>query len=108
MCEKKLGSRDWERGYTNVYIPTHAPLFLLQIWRCEYCGTENKVDVSEEEIPKDHQVSFIMAPPPVQDSGADAGRGMEDSLVVFCIDISGSMGVTTPVSGSVLSVCVSE
>ena len=46
-------------------------------------------------------MTFMMAPPPVQGSGADAGCGLEDSLVVFCIDISGSMGVTTPVSGSV-------
>ena len=56
------------------------------------------MDVSQEEIPKHHQVTFMMAPPPVLSSGAEAGHSLEDSLVVFCIDISGSMCVATPVS----------
>ena len=86
-------------------LGNYAFQFSLQIWKCEYCGTENKVDISQDEIPKGHQVTFMMAPPPVLTGGAVAGCSMEDSVVVFCIDISGSMCVTTPVSVCVF-VCV--
>ncbi|KAH3761859.1 Ras subfamily protein [Pelomyxa schiedti] len=58
-------------------------------WRCQFCGQNNTVSLVPEEIPKTTTVDFILAPPP-----ADA---MADSLVVFLIDVSGSMCVTTEV-----------
>ena len=46
-------------------------------------------------MPASQDVTFVMSPPPVV-AGARDGV-VEDSLVVFCVDISGSMCVTTEV-----------
>ena len=51
--------------------------------------------VVSEEVPTSQEVTFVMSPPPVV-AGARDGV-VEDSLVVFCVDISGSMCVTTEV-----------
>ena len=59
---------------------------------CEFCGTRNEVDVVAEEIPKEEGALFKIAPAtPAKTSMA------RDSLVVFCMDTSGSMCVTTEV-----------
>lgn len=68
-----------------------------QIWECEFCGTVNEVDIVPEEMPTKDDTTFMLAPP--QATGeASQGGGVEDSLVVFCIDVSGSMCVSTEVS----------
>ena len=59
---------------------------------CEFCGTRNEVDVVAEEIPKEEGALFKITPAtPAKTSIA------RDSLVVFCMDTSGSMCVTTEV-----------
>jgi len=58
-------------------------------WKCQFCGAENKANLEPEEVPKSNTVDYILAPPP-----ADA---MADSLMLFLIDVSGSMCVTTEV-----------
>ena len=60
---------------------------------CEFCGAENEVSVVSEEVPTSEEVTFVMSPPPVVAGARDSV--VEDSLVVFCVDISGSMCVTT-------------
>lgn len=62
---------------------------------CEFCGAENEVSVVSEEVPTSEEVTFVMSPPPVVAGARDSV--VEDSLVVFCVDISGSMCVTTEV-----------
>eukprot|EP01027_Heterolobosea_sp_BB2_P022425 GEZU01033021.1.p1 GENE.GEZU01033021.1~~GEZU01033021.1.p1 ORF type:complete len:968 (+),score=243.56 GEZU01033021.1:73-2976(+) len=59
-------------------------------WLCEFCGTDN-TDIRESAITKHSVVDYIIreAPPKVQ-----YGRARDDALVIFCIDISGSMSVT--------------
>ena len=66
---------------------------------CEFCGTRNEVDIIPEEIPSKSDTTFIISPAPVSAVGGATGGSMsvEDSLVIFCIDISGSMCVTTEV-----------
>ncbi len=62
---------------------------------CEYCGNKNIIDVVDEEIPKEQDVTFMLEPAP---STTASGRsGTDTSLVVFCVDTSGSMCVTTEV-----------
>ncbi len=71
------------------------------IWACEFCGIENEVQLFPEEvtiksiitilkfqIPKSNTVDYIIAPPSTTTVTEDS------SLVVFCVDISGSMGVS--------------
>ncbi|KAI6654191.1 Circularly permutated Ras protein 1-like [Oopsacas minuta] len=68
-----------------------------KIWRCEYCGHENIVDLMPEEIPKDNDVTYMLLPPTTSDNTKTSGN---QSLLIFCIDISGSMAATTEIPGS--------
>lgn len=79
----------------------------MKIWVCEFCGTQNEVDIVPEEIPTKEDTTFIISPAPVSQGVASGGAaGVEDALVVFCIDISGSMCVTTEVSICTVHLCV--
>jgi len=62
---------------------------------CEFCGHQNSVDLMEDEIPKNDVVTFMLQPAACTTSSGRAGR--DESLVIFCVDISGSMCVTTEV-----------
>ncbi|CDW86904.1 type a von willebrand factor domain-containing protein [Stylonychia lemnae] len=68
-----------------------------QIWICEFCNFENKVDFETEELPKSNQVTYIL------EAAAQVKEkkivGNQDITVVFCIDISGSMCVSQPIAG---------
>ncbi|KAJ8311067.1 hypothetical protein KUTeg_011382, partial [Tegillarca granosa] len=67
---------------------------LYTIWTCEFCGTENQVRLENEELPRYayDDLSFLLEPA-VSDT---VSIETDDTLVIFCIDISGSMCVTTP------------
>ena len=84
-----------------IAYPTHTLQSLpLQTWLCEFCGQPNKVDVEKEEIPSESDVTFMLVPAAATTAaptGAD-GSTEDKSMIVFCVDISGSMCVTTEVS----------
>lgn len=65
------------------------------MWKCEFCGATNPVDLDEEELPRDDDVTFMLQPAPC--TAASGKSGLDQSLVVFCVDTSGSMCVTTEV-----------
>eukprot|EP00051_Salpingoeca_urceolata_P026485 m.477459 g.477459 ORF g.477459 m.477459 type:complete len:771 (-) comp20851_c0_seq1:193-2505(-) len=65
------------------------------VWRCEFCGTPNKVDLAPEETPADESVDYILEPAPAVAASED------DARVIFCMDTSGSMCVTTEVEGRI-------
>jgi hypothetical protein len=81
------------------------------LWTCEFCGMLNSVDLDEEEVPKKSEeeaklgevadekgftVEYILEPAAVDEDA----KGPESSgIVVFCIDVSGSMCVTQEVQG---------
>ena len=76
---------------------------------CEFCGEENTVEVESEETPTKKDTTYLIAPPmPVEGVAGVGGVGMEASLVIFCIDISGSMCVTAEVSRKRLISCGSS
>ena len=85
----------WEGG--GVFYDGVCMYFSPQEWVCEFCGSKNEVDVVPEELPTEADTTYMIAPAPLVGGGAGGGVGMEDSLVIFCIDISGSMCVTTEV-----------
>jgi hypothetical protein len=64
-------------------------------WVCEFCGTKNLLNIDAEEIPKADELSYILEDP------HDSLLADDDSTIIFCIDISGSMGVTKPATGRV-------
>lgn len=70
-----------------------------QVWDCEFCNTSNEINVMDEEIPKEADVTFMLEP--ALSTTASGPSGTDESLVIFCIDISGSMCVTTEVPGKI-------
>eukprot|EP00054_Salpingoeca_dolichothecata_P012110 m.67239 g.67239 ORF g.67239 m.67239 type:complete len:842 (-) comp19789_c0_seq2:154-2679(-) len=66
------------------------------VWRCEFCSTSNSVNITDEDIPAGDVVDYLLKPAPkVKASQVDPS--MDTSLMVFCIDVSGSMSCTIPV-----------
>jgi len=60
-------------------------------WKCEFCEGENlAIQIDEEEMPKEGstEAEYMLEPPAGEESGG---------VMIFCIDISGSMCVTTEV-----------
>ncbi|KAH3761125.1 actin 11 [Pelomyxa schiedti] len=63
-------------------------------WTCEFCHTPQQILLDEHEIPTVANIEYFI-------SGGSLGVSNTRPIVLFCIDISGSMGITTEVSGSV-------
>eukprot|EP00062_Callorhinchus_milii_P024356 gi/632984176/ref/XP_007909010.1/ PREDICTED: circularly permutated Ras protein 1-like [Callorhinchus milii] len=61
-------------------------------WRCEYCGVSNPLDYRVEAGGARDDQTFLHLPDPA------SAQQQNDSLVVFCVDISGSMSVTLQVN----------
>jgi hypothetical protein len=66
-----------------------------KVWVCEFCSHSNTVDLMAEEIPTEEDVTYMLEPA-LLIKGAIGGSG-DKTPVVFCIDVSGSMCVTTEV-----------
>eukprot|EP01129_Flabellula_baltica_P011097 TRINITY_DN4786_c0_g1_i2.p1 TRINITY_DN4786_c0_g1~~TRINITY_DN4786_c0_g1_i2.p1 ORF type:complete len:618 (+),score=146.75 TRINITY_DN4786_c0_g1_i2:353-2206(+) len=66
-----------------------------QLWVCEFCGRENDLFLEEEEIPTEDTIDFMLEPPTVVSQEVQ-----DESIVVFCIDTSGSMCCTSEVESS--------
>lgn len=64
-------------------------------WVCEFCGVTNECDLEAEEIPTNDTVDYLVraAPARIVEQGSE--------LVIFCVDISGSMCVTSEIDGNV-------
>ncbi|CAD5123542.1 DgyrCDS11882 [Dimorphilus gyrociliatus] len=65
-------------------------------WICEFCSTENILNIVDEEIPQNNDTTYMLQPAP---STAQMTVDGDASIVIFCIDISGSMCVTKEVPG---------
>ena len=68
-------------------------------WKCEYCGKVNQVDLDPEEIPQTDSRDYVLEP--AQEEKGDSKTGDNSEDVIFVIDTSGSMCVTTEVPGNI-------
>ncbi|CAF2827379.1 unnamed protein product [Rotaria sp. Silwood2] len=68
-------------------------------WQCEFCPKLNIVDIEQTDLPKKEDATYLIAPAPIV-HGSDM-TGVDDSIVIFLIDISGSMSSTTLIQGTV-------
>jgi len=66
-----------------------------QIWNCEYCETENSISIDPEEIPTAESMDYILG------SSSENIVSNDSNIIIFCIDISGSMGVSYELAGKV-------
>ncbi|XP_065181174.1 circularly permutated Ras protein 1-like [Sycon ciliatum] len=64
------------------------------VWTCEFCNVQNKVDVAPEEVPTTPSCDYMLHSPAAAAATKPSNR---DGLVVYCMDVSGSMCVTTEV-----------
>ncbi|KAH3757449.1 circularly permutated Ras protein 1 [Pelomyxa schiedti] len=62
------------------------------VWRCQFCGAAQGVDVAPEEMPSTSLVEYVTSSPPHSAVSASAA-----TCLVFCLDVSGSMCVTSEV-----------
>eukprot|EP01126_Amoeba_proteus_P021701 TRINITY_DN2209_c0_g1_i2.p1 TRINITY_DN2209_c0_g1~~TRINITY_DN2209_c0_g1_i2.p1 ORF type:complete len:574 (-),score=157.19 TRINITY_DN2209_c0_g1_i2:286-2007(-) len=62
------------------------------IWKCEFCSFDNHLDLDEEELPKASAIDYLLEP------AMEVVNNLDD-IVVFCIDVSGSMCCTSEVEG---------
>lgn len=67
-------------------------------WQCEFCPKLNTVDIDQADLPKHEDATYLISPAPVV-HGSDM-TGVDDSMVFFLIDCSGSMSSTTLVHGT--------
>lgn len=67
-------------------------------WQCEFCSKSNTVDIEQTDLPKQEDATYLISPAPVV-HGSDMS-GVDDSIVIFVVDISGSMSSTTTVPGT--------
>ncbi|PIK41861.1 putative circularly permutated Ras protein 1 [Apostichopus japonicus] len=85
-------------SHISTVTPSSSGDTSKQTWMCDFCDTKNEVDVSDEEIPKESQVDFLVE--------ASSEQGTEVTLetdkpvsqagvVIYCIDVSSSMGIKT-------------
>ena len=86
----------------NAILSSHSILSDLKykgtikgkLWDCEYCSTKNLIEIDSNEIPTSNDVTYLLEASKVP--GID-----DDSIIVFCIDISGSMNITEKIEGRV-------
>ncbi|CAG9322630.1 unnamed protein product [Blepharisma stoltei] len=71
-----------------------------QKWTCEFCNFDNIVHLEPEEIPTQSKLNYLVESS--QQVAAQLQGPDDNSTIIFCIDISGSMCVTQPVSGNIL------
>lgn len=65
------------------------------LWKCEFCGHHNHVHCFEEEIPKAESVDYIVGAP------SETSTTNDSDIVIFCIDISGSMCTSYELEGNI-------
>eukprot|EP00753_Platysulcus_tardus_P015458 PLAT5019.2.p1 GENE.PLAT5019.2~~PLAT5019.2.p1 ORF type:complete len:827 (+),score=465.90 PLAT5019.2:277-2757(+) len=70
-------------------------------WVCEFCGAANWLELDDEEIPTVAMLDYLLEAAPLSDSAGGAAGEDSDSLVIFCVDVSGSMCCTSEVAGKV-------
>lgn len=59
-----------------------------QFWRCEYCDLGNILSQTDTDLPRHEDMTYVLSP------GSESG---DDTVIIFCVDISGSMAVTSEV-----------
>lgn len=67
------------------------------LWPCEFCGHRNVIEIDEQELPKTETRDYVLEG--AGDAKQDKVRPGEGQ-VIFCVDVSGSMGQTSTVPGT--------
>lgn len=71
------------------------PVTKKRTWACEFCNYENKLLIEKEEVPENDTITYIIEPPAAQTT--ETSSNVDSQYLIYCIDISGSMSVSTKV-----------
>ncbi|PIK42236.1 putative circularly permutated Ras protein 1 [Apostichopus japonicus] len=82
-------------SHISTVTPSSSGDTSKQTWMCDFCDTKSEVDVSDEEIPKESQVDVLV------ESSSEQGTELpwrqinlcQAGVVIYCIDVSSSMGI---------------
>ena len=67
------------------------------LWQCEFCNYSNIIQIEPEEIPKSDCIDyFVMSKNQLKSNDLNFS---DEKSIIFCFDVSGSMCVTTPITG---------
>jgi len=69
------------------------------LWVCEFCAEKNEIVIEKEEIPTTDCVDFFVQSANQLNKGMKGLNYNDEQSLVFCFDVSGSMCVTTPITG---------
>lgn len=92
-----------ERTISQIFLYQLTDMWCAQVWYCEFCEERNVIDILPEEIPKLADVTYMLKPAPA--TTATSCGGVDESLFVFCVDISGSMCVSQQVCSCLSLLC---
>jgi hypothetical protein len=67
-----------------------------QLWLCEFCGASNEIFIEKEEIPSADCIDYFVQSISQLKQGYNYN---DEASLIFCFDISGSMCVSSPVTG---------
>jgi hypothetical protein len=96
--EKDDGKKIQPIIFKEHFIPVSDMKPGERVWICEFCGKHNKISLDNEEIPKDSDVYFLLqSSDQLKSKMKTAPTASNDETVIFCIDNSGSMCVTSEV-----------
>jgi len=90
------GDPNFCRGCEAIYNSTSKTVQGNEgesIWQCEFCDHVNIIHLEKEEIPTKDTCDYMLEPP------KEKTKLTTSTTIVFCIDISGSMCVTTELVG---------
>ena len=62
------------------------------LWACEFCGSENTVAGEVDTRAHSEQEDYILEPAQAAEQSSRVSHS--NKLIIYCIDVSGSMGVT--------------
>lgn len=80
-------------AFSNISRTTKPEGKDSSVWNCEFCGHAQEIDLEEEERPSEQTNDYLIEPP--------TNASSSDQLIVFVLDISGSMCVSSEVQGKI-------
>jgi hypothetical protein len=118
QCQAALSATDVARLASEGKNKNKEKEEYAQVWHCLFCGTDNELNLDEEEVPtrysaaliiimmkrfvrsrmcvcvrvqmpKEESVDYILEA--ASEAGVSGGSSSSEKQLVFCIDISGSM-----------------
>uniref|UniRef100_A0A674P2R1 Si:dkey-9k7.3 n=1 Tax=Takifugu rubripes TaxID=31033 RepID=A0A674P2R1_TAKRU len=97
----QAGGRDRTQDQRQRHLPQYWETgrhdFFLQVWTCEFCGCEQSVSSGDRRARAGQRAGTRSDDLYLLTENDDDYQNVEDAMVVFCVDISGSMSVTTEV-----------